>query len=390
MEQCNYETFPSIAVFLPSWEIRHPLLVFDDGYRQLRLVCRAFKDLLGPNSPRFIMRGRSTVIRTTCRSLRMCGYWPNFTPYLEGPARYRQLVCLEVACISIPPKGLGHSFDILCKHSSDLQRVRTLNLRLTQFSGTRRELPFWTRLSRSFPRLLFLTVKLNDGAVSLLQGDDETAVFEQMEILCLSTRVTYPRIHHPSLRHVSLDVCSQSNLDLLTQSSLLESILILSFSYQVERIDMRPLSHLRLLGIPELGVESIVPLDRAHSLDNLRLYPGRWTVLPDAGKQLAQCSSRIPSLLKITTDLSRVDSATLTLYYERFENCDLRSHEWSMKPRQPGNLNIVLDREVVTTPTWSLSRRKGTKIVTPGKQEGRMQEMWKDVRGRLSALTTSR
>jgi hypothetical protein len=231
----------------------------------------------------------------------------HFQRLLAETSIFGRLVYLDVKCDLSKSSDRLNLLEFLCAEPvfRDAQR---LTLRLEDRTYSQPHFSFWTRLHRAFPSLVTLSVVTEHryGAVGLLS--EEVVRFERLEILHFTGAISYLRCRFPRLRHASVWRCTRTELQILTRSPHLESLLIRSpLSYH--QIDVTSCLRLKLLGLPHNLLSGVVPLGLEHPVEHiwlyssspLRSYPLR---IPQLFELL---SSRAPKAYRILVELSSSD-----------------------------------------------------------------------------------
>jgi hypothetical protein len=181
---------------------------------------------------------------------------------------------------------------------------------------------------------LVLTIEYSgDGTLYLNELNDEEVTFERLEILYLGRGIAFWGLSIPHARHVSLDTCSDVELEKLKRSPNLESLLIRSLSRQVGSIDLRSCPHLKLLGFREERRRDVAPLGHEHALEHVWLFgadPGQFRNYGDP-RLIEDLKEQFPGSLRFTIDLSSVPW-TRTVRNEELRKRKLASIELFMRP----------------------------------------------------------
>jgi hypothetical protein len=148
------------------------------------------------------------------------------------------------------------------------------------------------------------------------------------------------RIVVSHLRHISLDDCSNHELETLEHSLQLESFLVRSFGFSVD-INLRSFSRLRVLSVSEDQLRKVVPLDPDHPLEHLWLYFTNTSVVPRA---IEEISKRLPGISRITMDITSPDRSTRIQLAKELQRMNLDSIGLSVRPIQYGDPLLVIER----------------------------------------------
>jgi len=135
-------------------------------------------------------------------------------------------------------------------------------------------------------------VQLEEGAKVLC--------FEKLEILYFSTKITYLGCNFPHLRQASIWGCSLPELEILTRSPYLESLLIRSACIHNHNIDVTSCSRLKLLGVPDYPTIGVVPLGLDHPVEHIWIY---WTGYSGNPELFTQLSMKLPKISRITVEI---------------------------------------------------------------------------------------
>jgi hypothetical protein len=301
LDQCDYTTFLHTGSSL-TVSARHYRC--SNSYWRLRLVCRTFNALLGAR-PRVYFLGSSLLplphtIRALDLALQLLPQ-PDFQCLLAERPTCARLVYLDVECYISPKSNRLNVSDFL-REGRAFCNVQRLTLRLGDGGS---QVSFWTRLHYAFPSLATLAVHTGRGTREpteelRLEGGDNVVCFERLGILSFSGLITYSGCHFPHLRHASVSGCTQPELEILTRSPDLESLLIWSYLHDLNNIDVASCLHLQLLGIADSPSRSQLQLGRDHSVEHIRLYSISHLRNSDFFEELL----RLPKISRITVEFS--------------------------------------------------------------------------------------
>jgi hypothetical protein len=341
LDQCDYTTFPHMRASLSAPTRRY---LFYGSYSRLRLVCRRFNTLLGAPPWQAFLNSSLLPFSTTTRALYLDFDGlskPHFQRLCAERLTHGRLVLLDVTC------GLSQSSDRL--NISDFLRagrvfrnVQRLTLRLVNGPFSQPEVAFWARLNRAFPflmTLVILTNYWNATGVPRLE-DDESIYLERLEIMYFSSAVTYSGCRFPRLRQASVWGCTLSELEILTSSPHLESLLIRAYLDGFSNVDVTSCSRLKLLGFPYNLLTGVAPLGFNHPVEHIWLYCTFSLSNPELFKWL---SRTVPNITRITVEFS-----DLQFYKSRME--DLRRIDldsFRLLTRSPAHSDrlLVFERE---------------------------------------------
>jgi hypothetical protein len=181
---CNLTNFPEISLHL-----RHPreYAPIEHPYLQLRLICRAFKDLLGP-SPYFFVKNATNPIPATATAVYT---FLNEAPLshlrrvLRDPYRARRIVTLYITCHNSRESMVP--FDFLCESSRALAGLRNLTLSIFYIHPRPLKVQIWSRINKAFPLLVSLVLlpALKRLEATAVDTGHETSpvVFEHLQIM---------------------------------------------------------------------------------------------------------------------------------------------------------------------------------------------------------------
>jgi hypothetical protein len=185
-------------------------------------------------------------------------------------------------------------------------------------------------------------------ALGLVVGDD-VVCFEGLEILYFEGQITYWGCHFPRLRHASVLQCSLPELEILTRSRHLESLLIRSYLVDFNSIDVTSCLHLKLLGLPYHA--SMVPPGFDHPVEHIWLY--RTFYMHDP--RLFERYLGLSKLSQITLELSPYDLKYRRRQIDELRGNALRSLGLSTRPSAPGDTSLVFERGAALK-AWSKIR----------------------------------
>jgi hypothetical protein len=339
MDQGDHNTFPYDHVFLsPGKDYSR----FYGAHHRLRLVCRSFNALLGPQphcnlDPSifpFPMGIRALSIRSVNGILD-----PVFQQLLADTRRCGRLVCLEV-CYWLSTGSTQPSLLELFSAGEEgaFPNVQRLTIWIVMTQEKHLELPFWTRLHQGFPQLVTLSVVKSLGWVNMEGEPDKVITFERLETLFFDGGIRWSGCRFPRLRHASVDmVLTSFQLEIFQRSSHLECLLIRSVC---PSIDVRSFSRLRVLAVSEHRLREVVPLDCDHPLEHLWLYSSDVARNPGL---IDEIMKKLPRILRITMDLS---SATLDLRTQRiqeFREMRLDSFGLALRPVKLSDTLLIIE-----------------------------------------------
>jgi hypothetical protein len=303
LDHCDHTSFPHISNSLSSSVSRHHQQY--DSYYRLRLVCRKFNSLLGARPWQSLSDSASLPFLITTRVLYLdleALSQPHFQRLLPGRSAYGRLVYLDVTCeLSQSPDRLNLSQFL---HAGQVfSNVQRLTLRLVNRACLQSQVSFWTRLNRTFPFLVTLAVVTVNIAVAIrLEAGDNVPYFERLEILYLNGEIYYSGCHFPRLRHASVWQCSRPELETLTDSPHLESLLFRPYlPYHI--IDATSFFRLKLLGFPDHMATEVIPLLYDHLVEHIWLFSTFYSDHIDIFRQL----SRLPKVSRITVEFCSSD-----------------------------------------------------------------------------------
>jgi hypothetical protein len=270
-DSCTYENFLDVVHYLRYPRPRSSVI---PSYRKLRLVCRAFNDLL-KTPPRLFVDRVNTKIPAGTRALytsRLFDSLGCLHRLLEDPSRSRQIVTLDIPCDVVEDIHGLSLFAILVNNSDRLSGVRNLAFDVVHASKYLLDAHFWNTINRAFPALVCLVLRpsFTLGVVMPAEAEENrTVTFEKLEILVVGHALLYDGLNFPLLRHVALGLCNRKVIETLARSPLLESVLLRTILHEEnqETINLSSFQKLKLLGIP-VYADTVVPLppDYAHHL----------------------------------------------------------------------------------------------------------------------------
>jgi hypothetical protein len=360
-DSCTYKNFLEVDHYIRSPQPRSSVI---PSYRQLRLVCRVFNDLL-KTPPRFFMKGAKTNIPASTRALYICRHYTSrqsdplgcLRRLLEDPTRTRRIVTLDIP-YDVDKHFLGPSlFEILFKNSDLLSGVRNLAFDVVYTSES-----LLDTINRAFPALVCLVLRPSiEPTIATPVEEKRTVTFEKLEILDMERAILYDGIKFPLLRHVALGRCSRTLIETLSQSPLLESLLLRQVRHP-EAIDLGSLHRLKLLGMPVYGENTVVPLpaDYAHYLC---VHVPMSVTGPALVKWVKKVPSYFPKLQQITLDLTGLVEATQRISIEgafRCINLELEPSGLVINHLLPGSSYIVVERIVEQPNISSVSEVSST------------------------------
>jgi hypothetical protein len=340
LDHCDHTNFPYIWVsFFAS--ARH--FQSFDSYWQLRLVCRKFNRLLGA----FPWQSFSNSTLLPCSiSTRALSFdfktlsKPHFQRLLAETPTCERLVYLDVR------GGLFEDLSDFLHAARAFPNVQRLTLRLVNWSSyARPQVSFWPHLPRTFPSLVTLSVVTTHPWVALeLEVGNEVVSFEKLEILYFNGVIKYSGSRFPRLRHASVWQCTRPELEILTRSPNLESLLIRS--YQDLRIDVTSCLRLKLLGIPHQLSSDVVPLRSDHHVEYIWLYRTLSLRSPEFSEQLLRS---VPKVRRITVEVSPSDLRYRQREVNQLRGMKFDSFRLSKRPSAHGERFLVFEPERVHT-----------------------------------------
>jgi hypothetical protein len=274
VDQCDHTKFPYIQSTLSSLRFRYH---FYDSYHRLRLVCRSFKSILGDPPSQILSPSSIFPLSTTTRAVILdLDAWPktDFQPFSAETLSYGRLVYLDVTCSLDPSSDRPTLSDFLSASAGRaLHNVQRLTLRIVNNVRIGLERNFWARLHGAFPWLVTLVITHENhiGGYLALSGIAGPATFERLEILYLARDIGFVKCRFPRLRHAFKWSCSHTELEMLTGSAHLNSLLLHSYDPTPPTpIDVNLCPQLKLLGIQQLN--PVVSLKGEHPLEHLWIY----------------------------------------------------------------------------------------------------------------------
>jgi hypothetical protein len=348
---CNVTNFPVLSLHL-----RHPreYAPIEYPYAQLRLICRAFRDLLGP-SPYFFVRNTTESIPATARVI----YTPLHqapTGYLQrvlrDPYRARRIVTLYITCTRSEEHILP--LDSLCGSSRALVSLRNLTLSIFYLHAHPLKIRLWSRIKKAFPLLVCLVLlsalKRVEAFPVHTAHETSPVIFEHLQILDMGCFVPSPRLRLPVLRHAALNHCSQRDLKILLHSPLLESLHLRGIEYGA-RIDLSSLPQVLSLGIPVTGDTLPLPLPPDYPLCHICLYmpsicSPQWMI-----SWVTDIPTLYPAISCITIDLTMLPELHHAWIRRVFIDVDLQASGLAVAPATVKGHLIILERiPAVTRP----------------------------------------
>ena len=288
LNQCDYTTFPYMESVFSASAYRYQLY---DSYWRLRLVCRRFNALLSAPPWHAFSYGSSLPFPITTRALYLDLYTlsqKHFQRLLAETSTFGRLVYLDVKCDLSKSSDRLNLLDFLCA-GQVFGSAQRLTLRLEDRARSKPPISFWTRIHRAFPSLVTLAVVTGYmyGGVGL--HSEAVVCFARLEILYLTEVVSYSACRFPRLRHASVWRCTRTELQALTRSPHLESLLIRS-SLSYSKIDAKSCLRLKSLGLPHNLLSGVVPLGLEHPVEHIWLY---------SSSPLRSYPLRIPQLFEL-------------------------------------------------------------------------------------------
>jgi hypothetical protein len=201
------------------------------------------------------------------------------------------------------------------------------------------ELPFWAQLNDAFPLLRRLVLVQHGVSMRpIFSVSDDDFTFRNLELLISGIGIPFvPQLRFPRLRHIAPDIFSERELEMLTSSPLLESVLFRRFAYN-SRIDLNVFPHLRYLGVPAWETHAILPAGKDHPLEHLSLRVDGEFDFTSTVQYIMGMAKVLPRVSRITLDVPAELKARLEI---RLQNTDLPSIWQSVSN---GASRIVLKR----------------------------------------------
>jgi hypothetical protein len=146
--------------------------------------------------------------------------------------------------------------------------------------------------------------------------------------------------HFPRLRNASIGKCSQKELEILTSSPHLESLLIRSF-YDGP-INVRWFSRLKLLGIHVRLCSYVSPPERDHPLEHVWIFIyGRL----ENYRAVMGLLKRLPRISRVTVELSSsISEQGRTRATQALQELNFSSMGMNMRPPVHGDNILVIER----------------------------------------------
>jgi hypothetical protein len=339
----------------PSFSASPLAYHFYDSYRRLRLVCRRFNALLSVPPWQFFSDSTSPPFPISTRALYLdFTTLPkmHFHRLLAEPSTCGRLVSINVECPI-------YSCDFLRASTGRVfPSVQRLVIRFINRSYSPPEGSFWHLLHSAFPLLVTLVLETEYwtfGEDLGLKEGDEGICFEKLEILYLSRKITYLGCKFPCLRHASIWGCSLPELEILTRSPHLESLLIQSTCMPSHNIDVTSCSRLKLLGFPDCPYIGVVPLGVDHPVEHIWIYS---TGLFGNAKLFEQLSRRLPKISRITVEFLSSDREHRRRRTNEFRRMRLDSFGLTMRPSVfPTLVFERVDTDGIMEKLWKKMRR---------------------------------
>jgi hypothetical protein len=314
LHPCNHTTFPHIWNSGSSSVSRYR---FHDSYYRLRLVCRKFNTVLDARPWQSFSDSSSLPFRITTRVLYLdleALSKPHFQRLLPGTSAYGRLVYLDVTCELSQSPDRPNLSEFL-RAGRGFSNVQRLTLRLVNKAYLHSQVSFWTRLNCTFPFLVTLSVVAVNTVVAIrLEAGDDVPSFEKLEILYLNGEIQYSGCHFPHLRHASVWQCTRRELETLTLSPHLESLLINTY-LPYHSIDANLFLRLKLLGFPDHLVSNMIPLFYDHLVEHIWLFSTSYSDHIDVFEQI----SRLPKVSRITVEFL---SSNRRWHWPRIDNLE--------------------------------------------------------------------
>jgi hypothetical protein len=343
VDQCDYTKFPYIQPILSNVPLRYRSY---DSYRRLRLVCRSFKAILGDPPSQTLSASSIFTLSTTIRVLILDFNWlrTNFQLLAAQTLSCRRIIYIDVTCDVTPSSDGPTLFDFLrASAGRAFHNVQRLILRLeSDLQFTLYVERFWIRLHEAFPWLvtLVITHENTEYGYVVLDAADRVTSFEYLEILYLGRSIGYAGCRFPHLRHASISGCAPDEMEILTNSPHLESLLIRSFHNSA--ISMGSCSRLKLLGVHVAECNSVIPPEDDHPLEHL------WVFIPDGigdYRSITELVTLLPRISRVTIDLSSIiDEQWRSRITQRLQGIGFASVGMDMRPAVHGASHLVIER----------------------------------------------
>jgi hypothetical protein len=270
LQHSNHITFPEALD-----QFRHPWTYPPTGIPSLssvRLVCRAFNDLVAP-TPYLFLKSKDTPISNGTRAVFISSRKDAqvlLEHLLVEPSKSQRIVMLDMAVYNSNPY-LPVLFDSLCENAHSLPNLESLTLTLPVYDARARPLPkFWSRLNNSFPHLVCLVLL---GRLKLV-SEPEPVIFERLKIIDFDNALVEWALQFPMLRHAGFT--TDYSASRFTRWGFLESLLIRGVEDYTSRFDFWDLvPRLVLLGVPSKSAGAFAGvLPSQHPLQHLYIYVG--------------------------------------------------------------------------------------------------------------------
>jgi len=349
-DQCTHRNFPQFQYYLRATD-KCPSVF--SSYRNLRLVCRTFRDLL--ESPPWLCMAEEHIlwvkqIHPSIRAVYV-PVWANSVCSFQRIIADRtpsRIVSLDIPCDITSRSDRALSLDLLCRKSHKLTGIRYLALQPVHRNNGL-DIKSWAKLNASFPDLSCLKlssyVSSRGLPTSVLSEDQSPVVFKNLQVLNVGDMDLHPKLRFPILRHVALYCLSRETITILAHSRGLESLLIRSSP--VHEIDISPLPNLRLLGIParrDYFPFSVIP---TYQLDHICLH------LQSAGdgthlfKWITLILSRQKYISRLTIDFTSSWNWSLWKHVKVTltpANLSAQSINLSVRSLQPDDFFVIMER----------------------------------------------
>jgi hypothetical protein len=341
LDQCDYTTFPHVG---PSFYASAYPHHFYDSYWRLRLVCRRFNTLLSVPPWQSFSDSASLPFPISTKSLYLnLKTLPkmHFQRLLADTSTCARLVSINVDCILSPCHFLRTST------GQAFPNVQRLVLRFINRSYSPPEKAFWNLLHGAFPLLVtfvLVTEHWTVGEDVQLEEGDQGVCFEKLEILYFGSKITYLGCSFPRLRHAFIWGCSLPELEILTRSPHLESLLIRSTLMLNPNIDVISCSQLKLLGFPDYPDTGVVPLGPDHSVEQIWIY---WTGFSHHTELFMQLLRTLPKISRITVEPLSSNWMHQQQRTDEFRGMKLGSFGLRMRPltmRSSGFPLLIIER----------------------------------------------
>jgi hypothetical protein len=252
---CDYLTFLRIRGYLHLPSMYPPI---DEQCCKLRLVCRAFAELLRRYQLVFVMKDDGKGLPPSSKAVYISLYQDgtsSFERIVEEPTRSRRIIAMDVPfklrhqIYSAQSTGYAKpmSFDLLCANATALRGMRHLTLD-TRCVSSKLSSSFWRSLNRAFPELTSLVLRGHN--LDSIE-DSGTITFTRVEILDLGSAFSPGMLRFPVLRHFACRMPSENNMAIISTAPVVESIIFRWSAWSLRRIPGYPFKpESLLLGLP--------------------------------------------------------------------------------------------------------------------------------------------